>query len=570
MHRWPCSSPQRYSRGGSLFSSLVLVLSTCGGQPGVLVDIGSWPDHATSLRVDGALNGTPFVAPLSFPGGTTRFVINLPEGNSGQLSLALAALDGNDCPRATANPQVKVGSGLRRIAEANVTMIPTEPPYCQTPSLDSVTPPFGKNTAMTPLLLTGKNFAVGASVTVGGVVCSNASVVSSTQITCKLPARPATCGPQPVVVTNPDQQIASKAGGFSYFTSVFALKAATPATQAVQNAPRSAAAGDFNDDAKMDLVVANQNSNSFSLLLGNGDGSFQAAANLATGQGPNDIGAADFNGDAKLDVVVANIGDGTLSLYLGNSDGTFQPMTTVNTTGPSPIALAIGDFNGDTLSDVVVGSSAAAKLYVLLGNGDGTFQTVKQNAVMGLPLGVAIADVNGDQKSDLIASAFDKNQVSVLLGNGDGTFQTATSAGATCSQPIGVACIDVTGDAKPDIVVACSGAGIADNIGLLPGIGDGSFHPQQLFTAGDSPQSVWLGDANGDGQMDAIVTNLYSTNVSYLPGLGSLGFGSAVSTPIGVAPEDVIVTDLNNDLLPDVVSVNTGGTTLSVFLQQCK
>ena len=100
---------------------LILLLSTCG-QAGVLVDIGAWPDGAVSLRVDGSLNGVPMTDPLSFPGNPTQFVVYVPEGGSGQLSLVFTALDGDDCPRATGQTQIEVGSGLRRIAEARVAL----------------------------------------------------------------------------------------------------------------------------------------------------------------------------------------------------------------------------------------------------------------------------------------------------------------------------------------------------------------------------------------------------------------------------------------------------------------
>jgi hypothetical protein len=87
--------------------------------------------------------------------------------------------------------------------------------------------------------------------------------------------------------------------------------------------PLSVAVGDFNGDGVPDLVVANRAYNNVSVLLGNGDGTFRAAASYAVGSGPVSVAVGDFNGDGKLDLAVANEGSGDVSVLLGNGDGTF-------------------------------------------------------------------------------------------------------------------------------------------------------------------------------------------------------------------------------------------------------
>jgi hypothetical protein len=126
----------------------------------------------------------------------------------------------------------------------------------------------------------------------------------------------------------------------------------------------SVAVGDFNGDGKLDLAVADPNSGTVSVLLGNGDGTFPAAASYHAGVNPISIAVGDFNRDGKLDLVVANRGlvandfaDSSVSVLLGNSDGTFQ--TPVNY-GPGmenrfDAYVAVGDFNGDAKPDLVVG-----------------------------------------------------------------------------------------------------------------------------------------------------------------------------------------------------------------------
>src|ERR1700719_2022414 len=111
--------------------------------------------------------------------------------------------------------------------------------------------------------------------------------------------------------------------------------------------------GDFNGDGNQDLVVANNNSNDVSILLGNGDGTFQPNVDFGAGTVPNSVAVGDFNGDGRQDLAVANASSNDVSILLGNGDGTFQP--TVNFgVGGGPFSVAVGDFNGDGKQDLAV------------------------------------------------------------------------------------------------------------------------------------------------------------------------------------------------------------------------
>ena len=112
-------------------------------------------------------------------------------------------------------------------------------------------------------------------------------------------------------------------------------------------------AGDFNGDGRPDLAVANYGSNDVSVLLGNGDGTFQPQVTYAVGSSPVALVAGDFNGDGRPDLAVANYGANDVSVLLGNGDGTFQPQVTY-AVGSSPTALVAGDFNGDGRTDLAV------------------------------------------------------------------------------------------------------------------------------------------------------------------------------------------------------------------------
>jgi len=166
------------------------------------------------------------------------------------------------------------------------------------------------------------------------------------------------------------------------------------------------------------------------VLLGNGDGTFQFFAFYQVG-GLSLANAvvADVNGDGKLDVVAVAWGtqhtnNGFVSVLLGNGDGTFEPAVTYASGGEVSVSVAIADVNGDGKPDVVVASFGSPTgpggvVGALLGKGDGTFKTVVRYGSGGLnATSVAVADVNGDSRPDLIATNFFSDDVGVLLNNG--------------------------------------------------------------------------------------------------------------------------------------------------------
>src|SRR5437867_2599275 len=292
--------------------------------------------------------------------------------------------------------------------------------------------------------------------------------------------------------------------------------------------PRSVAVGDVNGDGRLDLAVANYSSNAVSVLVGNGDGTFQPAQSFAVGTYPISVAVGDVNGDGRLDLAVANYYDpannnsGTVSVLVGNGDGTFQPAQSFAVGSPHS-SVALGDVNGDGRLDLAVANNGdpyrdQGSVSVLLGNGDGTFQPAQSFAVGRGPVSVAAGEVNGDGRLDL-ALASGSNTVSVLLGNGDGTFQVAPTfvAGA---EPTSVAVGDFNGDGKTDLAVANGYYNSPNTVSVLLGNSDRSFQPALTFGTGVGPRSVGVGDFNGDGRPDLVVANYCSSDVSVLLGNG--------------------------------------------------
>ena len=112
------------------------------------------------------------------------------------------------------------------------------------------------------------------------------------------------------------------------------------------------------------MVVSNFSSKNIGVLLGNGNGTFQAPQNYTTDAGPFGLGIGDFDGDGKLDLASAN-NSNSLSVLLGNGDGTFKPPQNYEE-GSSPSSIAVGDFNGDGKLDLAASNRATSTISVLL------------------------------------------------------------------------------------------------------------------------------------------------------------------------------------------------------------
>lgn len=105
---------------------------------------------------------------------------------------------------------------------------------------------------------------------------------------------------------------------------------------------RSVAVGDFNQDGRQDLAVANYRSDTVSVLLGRVRGGFGAPTSYPAGSGPASVAVGDFNGDGHPDLATANYLAGSVSVLVGRAAGGFSPATNV-AAGPAAVAVAVAD-----------------------------------------------------------------------------------------------------------------------------------------------------------------------------------------------------------------------------------
>nr|WP_287232236.1 FG-GAP-like repeat-containing protein [Microcystis sp. Msp_OC_L_20101000_S702] len=177
---------------------------------------------------------------------------------------------------------------------------------------------------------------------------------------------------------------------------------------------------------------------------------------------------------------------------------------------------------------------------------------------------MTVGDFNGDGKSDLAVANYNGSNVSVLLGTGTGSFGPATNFSVgMASYPNSVTVGDFNGDGKSDLAVANVNS---SNVSALLGTGTGSFGTATNFSVGSFPRSVTVGDFNGDGKSDLATANIFGNNVSVLLGTGTGSFGPATNFSVGINPLSVTVGDFNGDGKSDLATANAGSNNVSVLL----
>jgi len=301
-----------------------------------------------------------------------------------------------------------------------------------------------------------------------------------------------------------------------------------------------------------------------------------------TGQYPaTAVVVADVNKDGNADAVVINGNwnnpngstTGSVSVLLGNGNGTFQPAVNYPVLLRGTDAVAVGDLNGDGWPDIAVVSNdglwATPCVSVLLNLGDGTFgEAVGYSSGGSEVTSIVISDVNGDGKPDLVladscvnGACGGKASIAVLLGNGEGTFASPILYHMTGqSYPLSLAAVDLNGDGKPDLVVASIDKIKGGVVGVMLNKGDGTFPRLVTYVSGgELPISVMAVDMNGDGKLDLVVANLGTGSVGVLPGNGNGTFGAVVVYPAGPDPNSLAIADFNGDGSPDVVVASGGG-----------
>lgn len=331
--------------------------------------------------------------------------------------------------------------------------------------------------------------------------------------------------------------------------------------------PFDIASADFNGDGQRDIVTANHRADDLSVLLGRGDGTFEAKRDFSVGDYPSSVATGDFNRDGRIDVIAANFHSRDVSLLLGNGDGTLGTSNHFRSGDEfASNSVVAGDFNGDGRIDLV-SPNAFNGVSIRAGRGDGTLEEA-----VAFPAGkdveaVATGDFNRDGRLDLVTANSHSN--SVLLGRGNGEFELPQSI-PTDVEPTAV----VTGDFNDDHILDFATANfISNNVSIFLGVGNGTFKPAQQFPVGSRDKEIAAGDLNHDGHLDLVTANPRSSNVSVLLGIGdgtfqpyeSYAVGDRTRFPMGTSPFGVVIADFDEDGNLDLATPDFDSNEISVL-----
>lgn len=340
--------------------------------------------------------------------------------------------------------------------------------------------------------------------------------------------------------------------------------------------------GDFNGDGKVDAVASYSpfppTTDNITVGLNDGSGALRAQQPVTIQDNGftaylSDITSGDYNNDGKRDIAAA--GSSNIYVLRGNGNGTFQSPQPFRA-GNSVSRLASGDFNGDSRADLVFTDTSDNKVYLALSSGNGAFQAPGAVSTGTNPRDVAAADVNGDGRLDVIVVYFGDygssgaaGSIQVLLGNGSGGFQAPINLTAS-AEPVRATVGDLNGDGKPDLVVSTADNNFHDYLGILLGNGNGTFQSASLIGVDFGPSQSALADFNGDGKVDILLGHCCGeVSMGVLVGNGNGTFqAETLLTGAGVGGSFVSAADLNLDGRADgVVGImGNGGTYITSLI----
>jgi hypothetical protein len=328
--------------------------------------------------------------------------------------------------------------------------------------------------------------------------------------------------------------------------------------------PTAMMVADITGDQVADVLFGD-NGSTLSVWRGLGNGTFESAGPpLDAGMVPAGIAVADVNNDGRLDVLItgeSNQFSGLARVFFGGSDGSLTPALETINTGRNSSAIVTGDFNRDGRVDFAVCNEVGNDVHVFRGDGMGGFSFLQMVPVGLAPIAIDVLDANSDGRLDLVVANNTSDNVALLDGRADGTFAAARffPSGSPASTPNSMVIGDVNGDGLSDVIVSNN---LSFDVAVLYGDGAGSLSAPRLFVLDAEPVGVLTGDLNRDGADDVVGLarggGSFATAGVMLSRDGG-GLNAVENLALDITPTQVVSGDINNDGLPDVL-VSQGGT----------
>ncbi|MFY7964512.1 MAG: beta strand repeat-containing protein, partial [Chitinophagaceae bacterium] len=359
------------------------------------------------------------------------------------------------------------------------------------------------------------------------------------------------------------------------------------------NSAEAMVVGDIDEDGKADVVIADMLSGSLSVFRNTASSgsvnsnSFASGINFYLGFGATSMKMADLDGDGKPDLIIGSSNTNSLTILHNNSGNGYIDFSYAGniSTLRSPSAITLGDLDGDGKPEIVAANKFDNTISVFRNISTAgyldpsSFETEVEFGTGYTPMDLEIADLDGDYKPDLAVVNYNSNSISVLrnvssVGIIDvNSFETHIEFN-TIYSPNSIAIGDLDGDGKPELAVTSDydySIALLYNTSTTGSIDNYSFDASYQHLINYRSLKIAIGDLNGDGKADLAITAkdyqiLVLRNTATIGSINSSSFATGFF--LGMSSyyfQCIAVADIDGDSKSDIISTSKIQNYFTVF-----